>query len=141
MKTQENKTKRTLLHIKDRTYFFDVKIDADDKKYLAIADARAGGSQCEVVIYEDGLNSFLKGLQSILLSFDIVNDFGLAEMPSAEMQSDEMYDWTESDDARLQELFNSNHSVSELVNIFQRNEGAIRARLEQLLLSRYEPSC
>lgn len=41
--------------------------------------------------------------------------------------------WTENDDNKLVTLYNEGKSVNELMNIFLRNRGAIKARLLKLL--------
>ena len=42
--------------------------------------------------------------------------------------------WTESDDATLEKLWCEGMSVKELSNLFERNPGAIDARIEKLEL-------
>ena len=45
--------------------------------------------------------------------------------------------WTESDDERLVALYNEGKSISELVQMFLRNRGAIRSRIRKLTGERF----
>ena len=40
--------------------------------------------------------------------------------------------WTEEDDNRLKQLYAEGRSVAELMEIFERNRGAIRSRLKKV---------
>jgi FAD/FMN-containing dehydrogenase len=121
----DTKLKSTLIYGGNRTYFFDVKSNQNDEKYLVITENKPNVENSQIVITEENLAYFLKGLQRILPEFGI-------ETILANKQTDSFRTWTYEEEEQLEQLHREGKSVEEMSHILHRSEGTIYARLEKL---------
>jgi FAD/FMN-containing dehydrogenase len=121
----DTKLKSTLIYGGNRTYFFDVKSNQNDEKYLVITENKPNVENSQIVITEENLAYFLKGLQRILPEFGI-------ETILANKQTDSFRTWTYEEEEHLEQLHRDGKSVEEMSHILHRSEGTIYARLEKL---------
>jgi hypothetical protein len=122
------KLKSTLIYGGNRTYFFDIKSNQNDEKYLVITENKPNVDNAQIIIAEENLAYFIKGLQKIL------PDFGL-ESTLPDKKTDSFRSWTYEEDEQLEQLFKDSKSVEDMSQILQRSEGTIHARLEKLKIS------
>ena len=139
-----------------RTYFFDVKESADGTKYLVISESRQNTSQQthnRLMIFQEHLKAFDKEYEKAMRFLGVGRrrwrfalrlpgrkamrflrarskaysvDEKRQEHPNAYKQ------WTSEDDQQLREEFAKGADISELAELLQREEGAIRSRLKKL---------
>jgi hypothetical protein len=124
----DTKLKSTLIYGGNRTYFFDVKCNQNDEKYLVITENKPNVENAQIIITEENIGYFLKGLQKIL------PEFGL-ESTLPDKHSDSFRSWTYEEDEQLEQLVSESKSIEELSQILHRSEGTVYARLEKLKIS------
>jgi Protein of unknown function (DUF3276) len=124
----DTKLKSTLIYGGNRTYFFDVKCNENDEKYLVITENKPNIDNAQIIITEENLGYFLKGLQKILPTFGL-------ESTLPDKQTDSFRSWTYEEDEQLEQLIGENKSIEELSQILHRSEGTVYARLEKLKIS------
>lgn len=140
-----------------RTYFFDVKQSAEGAKYLVISESRDVEGKWEhdrVMVFEEHLQPFLAALQAAggflcvrqrcrSSGFEEDCEREAGDVPSAKPKSYSLDDvrqthqrayrpWTEEEDQILLARYEADCSVKELAKFFERQEGAIRSRLDKL---------
>lgn len=139
-----------------RTYFFDVKESKDGTRYLVISESRQKVSQQahnRLMIFQEHLEAFNEGygkaMQFLggrskrwrsavrLLGGKAVRFLGArskaCSLDEKRRKHPKAYEkWTSEDDQRLSEKFIEGASVSELAQLLQRQESAIRSRLTKL---------
>lgn len=113
-----------------------------------------GGEHCNPeLLYRiplDRVDAILSGTQAIMEYLLPVQSFNIAQfLPNKEQYRDKAYTidekrelypnaykpWNTEDDEKLTTLYKANNSIKELVDIFKRNEGAIRSRIKKLMNS------
>ena len=124
----DTKLKSTLIYGGNRTYFFDVKSNENDEKYLVITENKPNIDNAQIIITEENLGYFLKGLQKILPVFGL-------ESTLPDKQTDSFRSWTYEEDEQLEQLIGEHKSVEELSQILHRSEGTVYARLEKLKIT------
>jgi hypothetical protein len=124
----DTKLKSTLIYGGNRTYFFDVKCNENDEKYLVITENKPNSENTQIIITEENLGYFLKGLQKILPVFGLKSTL-------PDKQTDSFRSWTYEEDEQLEQLIGEHKSVEELSQILHRTEGTVHARLEKLKIT------
>jgi hypothetical protein len=121
-----------------RTYFFDIKESADKTKYLVISESRQRDGKAyehsRVMVFEEHLPAFCDGLGKAF-QFLIGSQKKAGSHAFQELRRDypQAYSkWTEAEDVRLRNEFRLGKKLQELADSFQRQPGAIRARLQKL---------
>ena len=74
MKNNDTRLKSTLIYGGSRTYFFDVKSNQNGEKYLVVSENKPNCENSQIVISEEHLPFFIKGLQKLLPEFGIENE-------------------------------------------------------------------
>ncbi len=74
MKNNDTQLKSTLIYGGSRTYFFDVKSNPNGQKYLVVSENKPNCENHQIVILEEHLPFFIKGLQKLLPEFGIENE-------------------------------------------------------------------
>ena len=141
-----------------RTYFFDVKQSAEGAKYLLISESRDVKGKWEhdrVMVFEEHLQPFLAALEAAggflgakQKASDSRFEEGCELQATSNLQSvspktyslDDIRQthqrayrpWTEEEDQILLTRYEADCSVKELAKFFERQEGAIRSRLDKL---------
>lgn len=120
-----------------RTYFIDVKLTAQGRRYLVISESRPVKGESfkhdRVMIFEDHIKQFERALKKIFSLFEEKSkaydvDEIRKEFPKAYAK------WTPEEDALLSETFRNDtrKTISDLSKSFGRKPGAISSRLNKL---------
>lgn len=115
------------------TYYIDVQTTAEDK-YLSLTELRRTPEgyheRHQVQLFEDSLRKVIAALQATLAHFQ---DQTKSRMEAAkEKYPNAFKPWTKEDDLQLEMLYYEGRPASEIATRFQRNTGAINARIEKL---------
>lgn len=120
-----------------RTYFFDVKEATDGTKYLVISESRQNGHDWEhhrVMIFEENFGPFFETLGRLAQTLGVRQKS--YSVDTIRQKHPRAYEpWSSEEDERLTSRYNEGFSVPELARVFQRQEGAIRSRLQKLGLA------
>ncbi len=120
-----------------RTYFFDFKETTDGTKYLVISESRQNGEDWEhhqVMIFEENFGPFFEALSRVAQTLGVSR--GPYAVGTIRQKHARAYEpWTTEDDERLAARYSEGVSVTELARMFQRQESAIRSRLQKLGLT------
>ncbi len=142
-----------------RIYFFDVKESTDGTKYLVISESRQNArkqTRNRLMIFQEYLTAFNEGYEKAMRFLGVRRRRWrlTLRLPAGKgsrlfRASDRTYSvdekrqeypkayakWTPKDDKRLREEFAKGSDISELAELFQRQEGAIESRLKRLGIS------
>lgn len=124
-----------------RTYFFDIKKSRKGDLYLNISEKKKtenGFEHHRIMVFDEDLNDFIETLKKSLQKFEkhkkAQNNKTYSVEKIRETYKQAYLPWTKEDDNRLELLFCQGKKIEELALIFERNEGAIKARIKKLKL-------
>ena len=126
---------------KGRTYFINLKLTVENKKYIVINEIKrkADGTSetSRVMLFEDCFIDFMNAFNDVVKyngqsKKKTINEDDLAKL--RETYPNAYTPWTEEDDKNLESLFSYGKSTEELSEFFQRQPGAIEARVKKLNL-------
>jgi len=127
-----------------RTYFFDIKESEKGALYLKITESKKteeGFEHRHVLIFEEDINDFTDAMLRVIVNFkDLKKSNTKDGNVSAIEKAREIYKqaykpWTTEDDGKLESLYCEGKSVESLMEIFERNKGAIESRIKKLELA------
>lgn len=118
----------------NHTYYIDVQSTADHRKYLSLTELRrlpeGYHERQRVVLFEESVHKVVAALQATLAHFP---DLPRNSMEAVKEKYPNAYQpWTREDDRRLELMYFEGKPASEIATLFQRNPGAITARIEKL---------
>lgn len=129
----------------NRTYFLDAEKTDDGDRYLILSEIRkiteTDSSRQEIILLEDSIEKFADALNKVVA--------GMKQSVGGMKQSGKAYSvdekrkvnpqaytpWTVEDDTQLELLYRDGKTITELSEIFGRNNGAIRSRIKKLELN------
>lgn len=115
------------------TYYIDVQTTADDK-FLSLTEIRRTPEgyheRHQVQLSGDSIRKVIAALQATLEHFQGQSKSSMEA--AKEKYPNAFKPWTKEDDLQLQMLYYEGRPASELATHFQRNPGAINARIEKL---------
>ena len=136
---------KSLLHSEQfdagrRTYIFDLKVSEQETPYLVITERKALDGeghyrQRNLILFHEDFKQFAHSLSNCIAK--VPKEVELQDRQSHVAQVRESYPnayqaWSKEDDLALEVLFGEGQSVAELSKHFQRQPGAIRARIKRL---------
>ena len=130
----------TSFHAGRRTYFLDIKKTKDGDKYIKISESKRTDQddfeRHHIMVFQENIDKFADAVAETIKkmkepdkpdkAFTLENK--RKDNPNAYMP------WAEQDDNRLEVLYCEGKTVKELTDIFGRNAGAIRSRIDKLEL-------
>lgn len=123
-----------------RTYFFNVKESANGKKYLVINESRRQADRKSyehrrIIVFKEYILAFRRGLKKAIESMGPQNKSKKYDVEQIRHRYPKAYvKWTEDEDMQLKKEYAQGKTISKLADIFQRQPGAIRSRLQKLRL-------
>ena len=124
-----------------RTYFFDIKQTEKGASYLEITLAKKldeeNYERSKIIVFENQIEKFGEAFLRTMVNFKMTGRDAMIE--EARKQYPKAFSpWTKEDDGQLEVLYAEEKTLAELSQQFERNEGAIRARIAKLdLESKY----
>lgn len=116
------------------TYYIDVQSTPDSRKYLSLTELcrmpEGYHERQRVVLFEESLPKVVAALQAALEQFPAQPKSSMEAVK--EKYPNAFRPWTKEDDRRLELLYFEGKPPSEIATVFQRNPGAIAARIEKL---------
>ncbi len=125
-----------------RTYFIDIKLTEKGDKYLKITESKkdtdGGFERHQIMVFKEDIEKFTdavaKAAWRIREPETPSKSYSLDDKRKAHQNA--YKPWTEQDDHRLELLYCEGKTIKEVSEIFNRNPGAIRSRIEKLDLKR-----
>lgn len=120
-----------------RTYYFDLQESREQYQYLTITEEASGPNgtveRHRIMVFEEHIPAFLEGINKIL-GIEPEPPKGKAyDVQTIRKTTPNAYQpWSQEDDNDLLRLSEQGKTVSELMQVFQRNRGAIQSRLNKL---------
>jgi len=131
-----------------RTYYFDLKESVQGAKYLVISESKENEQRSfdhhRVMVFEEHLLDFYKSFRNAISYFVKHDDFPLIEEQIIEEKETYSVDsirtshpkayskWTNDEDDLLARLHSEGKSITEIAERLQRQQGAIRSRLQKI---------
>lgn len=120
-----------------RTYFFDIKQTEKGASYLEISLVKkVDDEQYErnkILVFENQIDQFGEAFLRTLVNFRKTGREAMIE-EARQKYPKAFTNWTKEDDGKLEVMYAEEKSVSEMAVYFERNEGAIRSRIDKLKL-------
>lgn len=126
-----------------RTYFIDVKRNSRDEKYIVVSESKKmPDNQFEhhqVMIFQENFEAFFNAFHAVerFLNPDKRhhhNGNNGNRFQRYQNNNPAHPQWSQQDDAMLEQKFTQGSSIEELANFFQTPPNAVRARLRKLNL-------
>lgn len=127
-----------------RAYSFDINKSEDGDLYLKISEIKrteSGLERYRLIIFEEDMKDFEESIRKALKKFRELKDPEQVDSKAysvekiREVHKQAYLPWTSEDDTKLELLFCEGKKVSELAQIFGRNDGAISSRIKKLELN------
>lgn len=119
-----------------RYYFFDIKQATNGDRYLVISESKPtedGYEHNRVMIFEEYLEAFAAGFTHAVEFFRDGDSPKAYDVKQIRKEYPQAYErWTDEEEARLIENYQSGLSIPDLAEYFQRKPSAIRSRLRRL---------
>jgi len=119
-----------------RTYFIDIRQSKENSLYLVISESKPVSGEFQhhrVMIFEEDFEAFIEGIDKAIDFIGKSQNQKSFNLEKIQQQFPKAYTkWSSEDDELLQNKYDEGISVAELSQIFQRQPGAIRSRLEKL---------
>lgn len=138
MDTEHKEVFSQVVHAGRRSYFFDVKLSSEGKKYLVISESFKEGNAFKhhrVMIFEEHLPEFAQALWQALhaLSIPLPQENRIVQSEERFSRYSRAYQpWSAEEEVRLLAQFRAGVPVPQIAVAFQRTPGAIRSRLKKL---------
>jgi len=120
-----------------RTYFFDIKQTEKGASYLEISLVKKVDEEQyernKILIFENQIEQFGEAFLRTLVNFKKTGREAMIE-EARKKYPKAFTNWTKEDDQKLEVMYAEEKSVNEMALFFERNEGAIRSRIEKLQL-------
>lgn len=124
-----------------RTYFFDINKTEQGSLYLKVSESKKtndGFEHHRIFVFEEDVDDFANAFNLAIMKLEDLQS--TTKLKKKEYNVDVIrktypnayQKWTEEEDKKLELLHNQAKGIKELAAIFQRNEGAIIARLKKL---------
>lgn len=139
MKQNQNTLHSEKVLLDGKSFFLDLKKAKNGTSYLVITQAKPMEDQkyerIKMILFEEEINQFNNAFAGI------VNNFTPSQKPSnreayiakiRETHPMAFYPWSKEDEEVLIALFNEGKSIPEIAKGLQRQDGAIKARLEKV---------
>lgn len=130
----------TSFHAGKRTYFFDIKKTKDGNKYIKITESKRIDSdnfeRHQIMVFQEDIDKFADAVAETVKEIKESDEPEKAyTLEDKRKKNPNAYTpWTNQDDKRLEILYCECKTIKELTNIFGRNAGAIRSRIDKLEL-------
>ncbi|SHF02357.1 Protein of unknown function [Psychroflexus salarius] len=121
----------------NRTYFLDLKTTKDGDRYLKISESKRTGEtefeRHQIIVFDEGIDKLAEKIKEV--ANKIRTDEKSYSVDEKRKTHQNAYQpWTDEDDNRLELLYCEGKSITELTELFGRNNGAIRSRIKKLEL-------
>lgn len=115
-----------------RIYDFKVKTSVGGINYLVIKELQENHKNGQIMIFNDHMLDFLKGLDKALDHIKDKHPKSYSIKSIRRIYPKAYTKWLSYEDDDLKRLYKSGKTIGQLVVIFQRKNGAILARLKKL---------
>ncbi len=120
-----------------RTFYFDIKQSENGSSFLAIKTVKKldddNYERSQLIVFENEMDRFAEAFVRSLINFrktgrEMMIETARKKYPKA------FEPWTKTDEEQLEVMYAEEKPMQELVEYFQRNESAIKARIIKLKL-------
>ena len=121
----------------NRNFYFDIKKTEKGASFLTITITKRleenNYERSQLIVFENEVEKFGEAFLRTMVNFRKTGREAMIE--EARKQYPRAFEpWTKADELSLENMFNEERSMEEMVNYFQRNESAIKARIAKLEL-------
>ena len=142
----ENDLYSEQIKVGKRTYFLDIKLTKEGKKFLQISENKktdTGFDRYNVIVFEEGIEKFSEAFVRVLLRMNsnkIQENKNTYSVEKIRENHEKAYkSWNNDEENSLEQLFCEGKTVTEISEILGRKKGAIQSRIKKLeLKEKYE---
>lgn len=119
------------------THTFDFEETQKGNFCLVIRESRADNNSAQIVVHEDEIEQFYLDFRKSMRLVGWQKHLKAYQLSDIRKQYPRAYEeWTEDEEARLQEMFEEQKEIADIAKFLERQPGAIRSRLAKLNLRR-----